>query len=195
MNPVYESIINNYEWGLLLLLIYAIHKLGIFYSIKKSYKLKKISKILYRRSSNSLLMLSQIPYSDLMTDQKKYIDTFNELMNFCETDRFIKLEMEYYKIDRNYLRILYVLMDDEGARVYTKGHCVLISTFFYPDTLHYCLEKTKDYLTLSDKTPEENSERMKKDNTIVDIVERCFMYFAQNEFKPIIKSHKKYYKQ
>ena len=167
----------------------------LIYSIKKSYKLKKISKILYKRSSDSLLMLSEIHYKDLIVDQKEYIDAFNELMNFCETDRFIKLEMEYYKIDRNYLKLLYVLMDDEGARVYTQGHCVLVSIFFYPDTLHYCLEKTKDYLTLSDKTPEENRERMKKDNVIADIVKRCCLYFAQNESKPIIKPHKEYYKQ
>ena len=34
----------------------------LIYSIKKSYKLKKISKILSKRNANSLTMLLQIPY-------------------------------------------------------------------------------------------------------------------------------------
>ena len=168
----------------------------LIYSIKKSYKLKKISKILSKRNANSLTMLLQIPYNELLNDQKIYRDAFNELMNFCETDRFIKLELKHYNIDRNYLTLLYVLMDDEGARIYTKGHCVLVSTFFYSDTLHYCLEKTKDYLTVKDKSIiEENKQRMIKDNVIGNIVERCFQYFDKNESRPIIKPHKEFYKQ
>ena len=55
----------------------------LIYSIKKSYKLKKISKILSKRNANSLTMLLQIPYNELLNDQKIYIDAFNELMNFC----------------------------------------------------------------------------------------------------------------
>ena len=74
----------------------------LIYSIKKSYKLKKISKILSKRNANSLTMLLQIPYNELLNDQKIYIDAFNELMNFCETDRFIKLELKHYNIVYTY---------------------------------------------------------------------------------------------
>ena len=38
-------------------------------------------------------------------------------------------------------------------------------------------------------------ERMIKERTIMEIVERCYKYFDKNESKPIIKPHKEYYKQ
>ena len=70
----------------------------LIYSIKKAFKLRRISKILHKRNAGSLLTLMDIPRSDLLEDQKKYIGAFKELLDFCETDRFIKREMEFYKV-------------------------------------------------------------------------------------------------
>ena len=167
------------------------------YSIKKSYKLKKISKILriQRESSPLSLMLSMDPNALSKGFGKEFGKAWNDLWEFCETDRFIKKEMEYYKVDREDLMELYNLMLDHGAGIYTKGHYVLVSIFFFADTLDYCLYKTQDYFSKDENKKKVALERMIKERTIMEIVERCYKYFDKNELKPIIKPHKEYYKQ
>ena len=171
----------------------------LIYSIKKAYKLKKISKILsaHRGSSVASLMVDFDPTAIARQHGEEYEKAWNDLWEFCETDRFIKLEMKYYNVDRNGLIELYNLMADHGAGVYTKGNYVLVSIFFSADTLDYCLSKTKDYFS---KDEDENKKkkalnRMMKEGTIMEIVKRCYQYFDKEETSPIIKPHKEYYKQ
>ena len=171
----------------------------LIYSIKKAYKLKKISKVLsaHRGSSMASLMVDFDPKAIAKQHGAEYEKAWNDLWEFCETDRFIKLEMKYYNVDRNGLIELYNLMADHGAGVYTKGDYVLVSTFFSADTLDYCLSKTKDYLS---KDEDENKKRkalnrMMKEGIIMEIVKRCYQYFDKGETSPIIKPHKEYYKQ
>ena len=173
------------------------------YSIKKSYKLKKISKILRTHGGSSIasLMVDLDPKAIARQHGEEYEKAWNELWEFCETDRFIKLEMKYYNVDRNDLIELYNLMADHGAGIYAKGHYVLVSIFFFADTLDYCLNKTKDYFSKDENfSKAENKKkkalnRMMKEHTIMEIVERCYQYFNKNESKPIIKPHKEFYKQ
>ena len=171
----------------------------LIYSIKKAYKLKKISKILsaHRGSSVASLMVDFDPTAIARQHGEEYEKAWNDLWEFCETDRCIKLEMKYYNVDRNGLIELYNLMADHGAGVYTKGNYVLVSIFFSADTLDYCLSKTKDYFS---KDEDENKKkkalnRMMKEGTIMEVVKRCYQYFDKNESDPIIKPHKQYYKQ
>ena len=86
-------------------------------------------------------------------------------------------------------------MADHGAGIYAKGHYVLVSIFFFADTLDYCLYKTQDYFSKDENKKKVALERMIKERTIMEIVERCYKYFDKNESKPIIKPHKEYYKQ
>ena len=162
------------------------------YSIKKSYKLKKISKILRTHGGSSIasLMVDFDPKAIAKQHGEEYEKAWNELWEFCETDKFIKLEMKYYNVDRNDLIELYNLMADHGAGIYVKGHYVLVSIFFFADTLDYCLNKTKDYFSKDENKKKVALERMMKERTIMEIVERCYQYFKKNELKPIIKPHK-----
>ena len=169
----------------------------LIYSIKKSYKLKKISKILRAHEGSSIasLMSDFDPNAISKMHGKEYEKAWNELWKFCETDKFIKLELKYYNVDKDDLIELYNLMADHGAGIYTKGHYVLVSIFFYADTLHYCLEKTKDYFSKDENNKKKALDRMIKEKTIMEIVHRCYQYFDKNESRPIIKPHKEFYKQ
>jgi len=70
----------------------------LIYSIKKAYKLKKISKILsaHRGSSVASLMVDFDPTAIARQHGEEYEKAWNDLWEFCETDRFIKLEMKFY---------------------------------------------------------------------------------------------------
>ena len=101
--------------------------------------------------------------------------------------------MKYYNVYRNGLIELYNLMADHGAGIYAKGHYVLVSIFFFADTLDYCLNKTKDYFpkdenfSIAENKKKKALNRMMKEHTIMEIVERCYQYFKKNEQFNIMK--------
>ena len=131
----------------------------LIYSIKKSYKLKKLSKILGAR-----------PRIDIIDEEgmKQRYEARNELWEFCKKDKFIKEDLEHHKIGSKELENLYDTLQLGGAGRWVKGHFVLVSIFFYSQTLHYCLSHEK----LGIGWPK--------------MIERCYDYFDKNEVGNII---------
>ena len=81
---------------------------------------------------------------------------------------FIKEDLEHHKIGSKELENLYDALQLGGAGRWVKGHFVLVSIFFYSQTLHYCLSHEK----LDIGWPK--------------MIERCYDYFDKNEVGNII---------
>ena len=154
-----------------------------FYSFKKSNKLRKISRRIYKAQvinatsrkeyEEGTKTLDEVNYGYDKKELAKVLDDFykarEELFDFCENDRFIKEDIKHHGIDRKDLGYLFYGLDCFLAgKEYTKGHLVLVSIFFYSQTLHYCLSREKLGIGWS------------------ETIERCCDYFDKNEVRDII---------
>ena len=128
------------------------------YSIIKSYKLNKISRIIAKDMGN--FSVERILDS---TSSRKKEKAVADIFKFCETDRFVKKELEHHRVGKKELEELYLLLLANGAAQWVGGHFVLVSIFFYNATLDYCLSREK---------VDVSAERM---------VIRCLDYFANGE--------------
>jgi len=132
------------------------------YSILKSYKLRKLSKILSITGDSVDDILS------ISLNSKKKDKAEEDLYNFCLNDKFIKRELEHHNVGKKELKELYLSLLLNGAAQWAGGHYVLVSIFFYNPTLDYCLSREKLGVSV---------ERM---------VIRCLDYFANGETGLII---------
>ena len=154
-----------------------------FYSFKKSKKLRSISRRIYKAQVISAasrkeyeegsMTLGGINYGYDKKELIKVLDDFykarEELFDFCENDRFIKEDIKHHGINRTDLGYLFFALDSFLAgKEYAKGHLVLVSIFFYSQTLHYCLSREKLGIGWS------------------ELIERCYKYFDKNEVRNII---------
>jgi hypothetical protein len=105
----------------------------LFQSLKKSRRLRKISKNLAAplKTQDMFKMATQGSKKDY------YLD---ELIDITESDQFVKMVMTEYNADRQTLKELYNKLILIGAGQFTKGHYVAASSLVYPLTLKFLLK-------------------------------------------------------
>ncbi len=99
-----------------------VFKLGIIFSIKKSFKLKKIYKVLGEDS----------------TPKEKALD---ELLKLCESDKYVSLVTSRYGANRDVLVDIYNKLLLYGAGQWADGHWVPASSLAYAYNIDYLLHK------------------------------------------------------
>ena len=96
-----------------------------FYSFKKSNKLRKISRRIYKAQvlgatsrkqyEEGTMTLDEVNYGYDKKELAKVLDDFykarEELFDFCENDRFIKEDIKHHGIDRKDLGYLFYALD------------------------------------------------------------------------------------
>ena len=108
--------------------------MGIFASLKKSKKLRKISKKLDTHVSS---------VADLMNSHRD--ELIDELCDLCEADPNVVLVMGNHSVNREKLKEIYNHMCAVGMGVWTKdGHYVPASSIAYTATLDYLLRHEDD---------------------------------------------------
>mgnify|MGYP001329385623 CR=1 FL=1 len=133
------------------------------YSIMKSYKLNKISRIIAKDMGN--FSVERILDSTASRKKEKAVE---DIFKFCETDRFIKKEQEHHRVSKKELEELYLLLLANGAAQWARGHFVLVSIFFFNQTLDYCLSREKLGIT------------------VTEMIYRCIEYYEKGERALII---------
>lgn len=133
--------------------------MGIFASLKKTRKLRKISNKLNRRVSS---------VADLINSD----EALDELCDLCQADSNIVLVMDKYSIDRVKLKELYKRISGVlcvvGPAEWTKdGHYVPASSIAYIATLDYLL-------------------RHQDDDDFREVASRIYSYFEDGEMAPFI---------
>lgn len=114
--------------------------MGFFYSIKKSTRLRKISKILEGKITTEELLAFNRP--------SKKDKALEQLYDLCQSDPPVLEVMKRYKVDRNVLSDIYHKLLASGAGQWVNGHYVAASALAYAFTLDYLLDKfTKKGIT------------------------------------------------
>jgi|AVFP01.1.fsa_nt_gi hypothetical protein len=106
---------------------------GLFQSLKKSSRLKKVSKKLSKP-------LDTRDIFKIATQGNKKDKDLDELIDIAESDEYVKMVMNEYRADRQTLKDLYSKLTLVGAGQYAKGHYVAASCLVYPLTIKYLLE-------------------------------------------------------
>jgi hypothetical protein len=107
--------------------------MGFFYSIKKSARLRKISKILGGKITTEELLA--------FNRHSKKEEAFEQLYDLCQSDPPVSEVMKKYKADRNVLSDIYHKLLASGAGQWVSGHYVAVSALAYAFTLDYLLDK------------------------------------------------------
>jgi hypothetical protein len=140
--------------------------MGLISSIIKSYKLKKISKVLTPA-------LNQSPQDAVMNffdgnRGDELNNAISDLYCLAKKDPTIKPLLDEYIIDESSFRELYWSLIKNGGPGYIKGHWIPASTLVFGDTLEYVLKVNNN-----------------PDLNMRDAMDRVKGYFDRNEIGEI----------
>jgi len=123
--------------------------MGLFNSIIKSYKLKRISNILVGNLNESIGdTISNFFDGDRSTELNNAI---LDLYYLAKKDPTTRPLLNKYKIDKNLFRDLYWLLIKHHFAGHRKGHYIPASTLVFGDTLEYVLRvKSNPNLSMDD---------------------------------------------
>jgi len=133
--------------------------MNLFQSIKKTSKLRKISKKLGKSLDFSNLLES-------IMDKSKD-DAEEELLELCVSDSTLKSILDTHHVSKEELREIYHQLLYDGAGQWVRGHYVAASALAYQQTLEYLLQSKKQDIQSS-------GNRMQ-------ITVRLIQYFAKGE--------------
>ena len=161
--------------------------MGFFTSVKKSVKLRAISK----RLSEPLPLHKPGRIIDAMFDAtKRHNQALDELIDLCQADANISIVMDRHQADRQTLTELYHALCRCGASQWISAHYVPASAIAYPFTLDYCLRKLGRGTPIrivgnesGPEAPEPSQERTKVRGEVVAL--RLIRYFDNGEVGPI----------
>ncbi len=105
----------------------------IFSSIKKSIKLKKISKILGE--------LTTLSVKDLIASSEKKEKAIDDLYALSKNFKYTKKRLIKHKIDKEKFKEIYSNLLRAGAGQWVKGHYVVASSLAFGSTLEYIPEE------------------------------------------------------
>ena len=108
-----------------------------FDSIKKSFKLKKISKIL-----GAPLTLD---VQSLIKDSSKNDEALDNLYNLSKDFKYTNKRLDEYKVDKERFKRIYGNLVIAGAGQWIKGHWVPASSLVFGSTLEYILEELEKH--------------------------------------------------
>jgi hypothetical protein len=111
--------------------------MGLVNSLKKSWKIRSISKILGAPFDASNLSDVLAPGKSSKSDQ-----VMESLFNLCESDSELKKVMMKYGASRKTLEDLYKMLIANGAGQWEQGHYVPVSALTFGSTLQFLLEKS-----------------------------------------------------
>ncbi len=103
----------------------------MFRSLKKSGRLKRISKVLGAELSFDVSSLA----SEVGTKNQ----ALSELFDLCEADPDLSQVLTDYSADRGQLEATYQALTANGAGQWARGHYVAASAFAFVPTLEYIL--------------------------------------------------------
>lgn len=122
--------------------------MGFFSSLKKSLKLKKISKVLGREFDANETINAFYNKDNEHFDSSK--NALEELLDICFEDQTLRKVVELHSWSREDLRNEYHLLEANGCGQWHRGHYITASAFMFGTTLHYVLS-TKDKLTIDQR--------------------------------------------
>ena len=109
----------------------------LFQSLKKSIKIKKLSKQLSKPRNTK-------DTQDILCYLDKKQEYLNELIELCLADEYIAMVVSQYNANGQTLKELYSLLCRAGAGQYAGGHFVAASSLAFPLTLKFLLEHYND---------------------------------------------------
>jgi len=112
--------------------------MGLISSLVKSYKLRKISKILMPVSNQSLQSATMGFLDGNRSDELN--NAILDLYCLAKKDSTTKPLLDEYIIDESSFRELYWSLIKNGGPGYIKGHWIPASTLVFGDTLEYVLK-------------------------------------------------------
>ncbi len=105
----------------------------MFRSLKKSGRLKRISKVLGAETSFDVIVFS------LGSEAGPKAQALSELFDLCEADPDLSQVLTNYSADREQLKPTYIALIANGAGQWVRGHYVAASAFAFVPTLEYVL--------------------------------------------------------
>ena len=105
----------------------------MFRSLKKSGRLKRISKVLGAEASVDNFVFS------LGSEAGPKAQALSELFDLCEADPDLSQVLTNYSADREQLKATYIALIANGAGEWVRGHYVAASAFAFVPTLEYVL--------------------------------------------------------
>ncbi len=109
------------------------HGTKMFRSLKKSGRLRRISKVLGTETS-----FDDFVYSHGSEAGPK-AQALSELFDLCEADPDLSQVLANYSADREQLKATYIALIANGAGQWVRGHYVAASAFAFVPTLEYVL--------------------------------------------------------
>ncbi|UCC49122.1 MAG: hypothetical protein JSV41_02775 [Gemmatimonadota bacterium] len=110
--------------------------MGLLRSLSKSFKLRKICKVL-----GEPLWSRGFGVQSIVEGSRRRDAALEELLDLAESDPAVRLVMEQHAANRNTLKEAYRLLCVAGADQWVKGHYVAACTLVYGPTLDYVLRK------------------------------------------------------
>lgn len=111
--------------------------MGLLRSLSKSFKLRKISKVL-----GEPLWSRGFGVQSILEKSRRKDAALEELLDLAESDPAVRLVMEQHAATRDTLKEVYRLLCVAGADQWVKGHYVAASTLVFGPTLDYVLRKS-----------------------------------------------------
>jgi hypothetical protein len=109
------------------------HGTNMFRSLKKSGRLKRISKVLGAEAD-----FDDFVYS-LGSEAGPKAQALSELFDLCEADPDLSQVLANYSADREQLKATYIALIANGAGQWVRGHYVAASAFAFVPTLECVL--------------------------------------------------------
>ena len=109
------------------------HGTNMFRSLKKSGRLKRISKVLGAEADFDNFVFS------LGSEAGPKAQALSELFDLCEADPDLSQVLTNYSADREQLKATYIALIANGAGQWVRGHYVAASAFAFVPTLEYVL--------------------------------------------------------
>ena len=116
----------------------------MFRSLKKSGRLKRISKVLGAEVSFDNFVFS------LGSEIGPKSQALSELFDLCEADPDLSQVLANYSADREQLKATYIALITNGAGQWAKGHYVAASTFAFRPTLEFALRSCREERSFHD---------------------------------------------
>jgi len=109
------------------------HGKKMFRSLKKSGRLKRISRVLGAEAAFDNFVFS------LGSEAGPKAQALSELFDLCEADPDLSQVLTNYSADREQLKATYIALIANGAGQWVRGHYVAASAFAFVPTLEYVL--------------------------------------------------------
>ncbi len=109
------------------------HGTNMFRSLKKSGRLKRISKVLGAEADFDNFVFS------LGSEAGPKAQALSELFDLCEADPDLSQVLTNYSADREQLKATYIALIANGAGQWVRGHYVAASAFAFVPTLECVL--------------------------------------------------------